>query len=160
MAAGKSTIGRLLSERLELPFVDSDTEIERAFGMIVAEIFRTSGEAEFREAEKGIIAGLLDGNPKVIAVGGGAFVDARTRETLVESTRTVWLDPGFDLILSRVAQSATRPLASACSDQELRQLWQERRACYAQAQLRIDGFEDDPRRTVDKIIGILGAEQA
>jgi len=158
MAAGKSAIGRLLAERMDLPFVDSDTEIERAFGMSVAEIFRTRGEAEFREAEMRIIAGLLDGNPKVIALGGGAFADAGTRETLVESTRTIWLDPGFDQILSRITRSATRPLASARSDQELRQLWQERRACYAHAQFRIDSFDDDPRRTVNEIIGILGAE--
>ena len=94
MAVGKSTIGRLLADRLEVPFADTDAEIERAFGMTVADIFRARGEAEFRDAERRVISGLLAGRPMILAAGGGAFVGrgdprdaARIRRRLCGWTR-------------------------------------------------------------------------
>ena len=155
MATGKSTVGRLLAERLELPFVDSDAEIERAFGMSVAEIFRTSGEAAFREAENCVIARLLEGEGKVVAVGGGAFVDPETRDMLNRSARTIWLDPDFDLIADRLARSTSRPLASSRSPDDLRRLWEQRRPCYAEAHIRITPSDGDPRDSVEEIVRLL-----
>ena len=152
MAAGKSRIGRLLAERLNVPFVDTDAEIEQAQGMAVAEIFRVRGEAEFRDAERRLISELMADGPQVIAVGGGAFVDAATRQTLNRSARTIWLDPSFELIAERVARSTSRPLASSRSQAELRQLWQERRRCYAEAHIRIEPFDGDPGLVVEEIV--------
>ena len=156
MGSGKSRIGQLLAKRLELPFADSDAEIAKAFGMPIAEIFKTRGEAEFRAAERRTISGLLGAGPRVIAIGGGAFVDPETRSVLLQSARTVWLDPPFEVISARVSRSAHRPLAVARSRDELHQLWEERRPTYASAHFRIETGEDDPERAVDRIVALLG----
>lgn len=158
MAVGKSTIGRLLADRLEVPFADTDAEIERAFGMTVADIFRARGEAEFRNAERRVISALLAGRPMILAAGGGAFVDSETREMLLESATTVWLDTPIELILSRIGRSNDRPLAAGRSEEQLRRLWEERRPCYAQAQVRVEAA-DDTRRALNQIVAALGRAQ-
>lgn len=155
MAAGKSRIGRALAARLGRPFVDSDAEIEAASGMTVAEIFAAKGEAEFRRAEREAIARLLKGGAKVIAVGGGAFVDPENRASLNEASRTIWLDPPFEVLLSRLARSKTRPLATGRGEGELRARWEERRASYAEAELRIATADEDPQRAVEAILAAL-----
>ena len=155
MAAGKSKIGRRLADQLGMPFVDSDRQIEAASGMQVVQIFATKGEAEFRRAERAAIARLLEGEAKVIAVGGGAFVDPENRATLKEGSRTVWLDPPFEVLLSRLARSTTRPLATGRSEGELRALWEKRRVSYAEADVRIATSDEDPQRYVDEIIAQL-----
>jgi shikimate kinase len=156
MAAGKSKIGRRLADQLGLPFVDTDREIEAASGMQVAEIFAGEGEAEFRRAEREAIARLLEGKAKVIAVGGGAFVDPENRARLKEASRTVWLDPPFEVLLSRLARSNARPLATGRSEVELRALWEARRTSYAEADVRIATSDENPQRYVDEIIAQLG----
>lgn len=156
MAAGKSKIGRLLAERLGLPFIDVDKEIEAASGKSVAEIFSEDGEAEFRRAERAMISRVIERGAAVIAAGGGAFVDHDTREALNASTRTVWLDPPFDLILARLDRSNSRPLASGKSEEELRALWTERRPCYAEAHVRIETSDEDPASAVEQILAALG----
>jgi shikimate kinase len=152
MAAGKSRIGRLLAQRLRLPFVDTDHAIEESYRLSVADIFRERGEAEFRDAERALITRLVHEDPKVIALGGGAFVDPRTRDVLNTGAWTIWLDPPFEVILPRLRRSTARPLASSKSEGELRGLWTERRPYYAQAQLRIETSDIDPARIVDQII--------
>src|SRR5260370_27670071 len=82
MGAGKSSIGRRLAARLGIPFVDADTEIESAAGMSISEIFEKHGEPYFRSGEARVIARLLDGEPSVLATGGGAVMDPRTRELI------------------------------------------------------------------------------
>lgn len=157
MGAGKSRIGRLLAERLNLPFADSDSEIAREAGMSIADIFREHGEAAFRSAERRVIAALLANGRQVIAVGGGAFVDPDARRLIKESATTIWLDPAFDLIAERVSRSAERPLAAARSRDELQHLWEQRRPSYAEAHFRIETSDDDPERAVDRIIARLAA---
>ncbi|MBV9526804.1 shikimate kinase [Sphingomonas sp.] len=156
MGAGKSKIGRLLADRLELPFVDIDQAIETARGMSVAAIFAAQGEAGFRAAERQAIADLLDGEPSVIALGGGAFVDPDSRARLNARSITVWLDPPFEILLSRLARSTARPLAAGRSESELRALWQDRRTSYAEAQVRIVTSDGDPQGFVDEIVARLG----
>jgi shikimate kinase len=155
MAAGKSKIGRRLADQLGMPFVDTDLEIEAVRGMPVAEIFAREGEAEFRRAECEILVRLLGGEAKVIAIGGGAFVDPENRARLKEASRTVWLDPPFEVLLSRLARSNARPLATGRSEGELRTLWEKRRSSYAQADLHIATSDEDPQRYVDEIIAQL-----
>ena len=159
MGVGKSRIGRLLVRRLRLPFVDTDTSIEQAYGLSIADIFRRFGEAEFREAERMLIARLAGEEPKVIALGGGAFVDTTNRDTLNRAALTVWLDAPLQLILTRLKRSTTRPLASNRSDKELRALCRDRRQFYAEAQLRIKTHDSSPSRIVDQIIGELARVQ-
>jgi shikimate kinase len=155
MAAGKSTIGRLLAERLGLAFVDTDDEIEAALSKTVAQIFSEDGEAQFRLAERVTIARLLENGLQVLALGGGAFVDPFTRERLNARARTVWLDPPFEVISARLARSGERPLAATKSDDELQSLWQQRCPSYAEAHIRIDAFDHDPAAIVDEIIAEL-----
>jgi shikimate kinase len=156
MAAGKSKIGRMLAEQLGVRFVDTDRAIEAAKGMAVADIFARQGEGAFREAERQVVAKLAHGEPKVIALGGGAFVDPENRDRLNATTLTVWLDPPFDLLLSRLARSNARPLAAGRSASELRALWEERRSSYGEAHMRIATTDDDPRRFVEEIVARLG----
>ena len=109
MGAGKSTVGRRLAKRLGLPFVDSDAEIEDAAGASPAEVFERYGEKDFRDGERRLVARLVDGSVGVIATGGGAFVDPRTRELLNAKAITVWLDAPMSVRrqLRRCAAMAT-----------------------------------------------------
>lgn len=138
MGAGKSTVGKRLAARLGLPFVDTDAEIESAAGLTAAEIFELYGEADFRDGERRVVARLMDGECKVIATGGGAFVDPRTRALLNEQAITVWLDAPIDVLVGRTSKRDTRPLLRKGDPRTiLRRLADERRAAYEQAQIRI-----------------------
>lgn len=157
MAAGKSKIGRSLAEKLGLEFVDADRLIEADHGCSIAEIFRQHGEKRFREAEKSHILRLASEQARVIAVGGGAFVSEAIRETLIASTITIWLDTPFELVLQRLANSTTRPLASNRSEDELRALFDERRLAYRLAHIRVDTSDADIDRIVGRIVTALPA---
>src|SRR4030081_2552222 len=106
MGAGKSTIGRRLSARLRLPFLDADTEIEAAAGMSIPDIFETHGEPDFRDGEARVIARLLDGGPAVIATGGGAFMREETRHRIAAQAVSIWLKADAETILKRVRRRA------------------------------------------------------
>src|SRR4030088_2974308 len=107
---GKSTIGRRLSARLRLPFLDADTEIETAAGMSIPDIFETHGEPHFRDGEARVIARLLDGGPVVLATGGGAFMRDETRGRIGSKAVSIWLKADADIIMRRVKRRADRPL--------------------------------------------------
>jgi shikimate kinase len=110
MGVGKSTVGRRLAVRLGVPFVDADVEIEAAAGMTIAEIFERFGEAHFRDGERRVIARLIDGQAKIVATGGGAFMNDNTRALILERATAVWLDADIDVLASRVARRDNRPL--------------------------------------------------
>src|SRR4051794_20411981 len=103
MGVGKSTVGRRLAKRLGLEFVDSDTEIESAAGYSIVEIFERFGEASFRDGERRVIARLVEGTPKVIATGGGAFIDPTTRALILDRCTAIWLDADIELLAERVS---------------------------------------------------------
>src|SRR3569833_3177268 len=96
MGAGKSTIGRRLAHRLGLAFADSDEEIEKAAGRSISEIFDQFGEKEFRDGERRVIARLVEGPPKVLATGGGAFMNESTRALILANGVAVWLDADIE----------------------------------------------------------------
>src|SRR5574338_1129259 len=110
MGVGKSTVGRRLARRLGLPFVDSDAEIEDAAGLSAAEVYERYGESDFRDGERRLVARLIEGDAGVIATGGGAYVDPRTRELLNSRAITVWLDAPIDILAERTSRRNTRPL--------------------------------------------------
>jgi shikimate kinase len=110
MGAGKSTIGRRLAARLQLPFTDADVEIETAHRMPIPEIFQKYGEPYFRDGEARVIARLLDGGPGVLATGGGSFMREETRRRISEKAVSIWLKADTEIIMKRVRRRTDRPL--------------------------------------------------
>ncbi|MBB3066347.1 shikimate kinase [Limibacillus halophilus] len=149
MGAGKSCIGRKLAQKLGLPFVDADNEIEKAAGCSIADIFETRGEEEFREGERRVIARLLDGPPIVLATGGGAFMDPHTREKVKECGISIWLRADLDLLVRRTAKRNHRPLLNKGNPRQiLRNLIQKRYPTYNEAEIVVDSQNGPPEETV------------
>jgi shikimate kinase len=156
MGAGKSTIGRRLAKRLGLPFVDSDTEIEEASGASAAELFERYGEHDFRDGERRLVARLIDGTVRVIATGGGAFVDPRTRSLLNDRAITVWLDAPVNVLAERTGRRDTRPLLRRGNRAEtLAKLSEEREPLYAEAQIHIRSGTGVHGEVVEAIVAAL-----
>src|SRR5215475_15933975 len=156
MGAGKSSIGRRLAQRLEIPFVDADSEIEIAAGMSIEDIFATRGEPEFRAGEARVIARLLEGGTQVIATGGGAFMNADTRAAIKAKGVSVWLKAEYDVLLRRLKRRSDRPLLNTEDPGEtLKRLMAERYPIYAEADLTIVSREVAHDRIVDEIISAL-----
>ncbi|MGD0436001.1 MAG: shikimate kinase [Bryobacteraceae bacterium] len=154
MAAGKSTIGRLLAHEMGWSFADLDEDIEAAVGVSIAEIFDQRGEEEFRriehEALRRRVRSIEQGRPTVVALGGGSFAEERNRAILVESGVTIWLDCPFPLICDRLEGSSHRPLAR--DRDRSRQLYEDRLPYYSQAEYRIEIDSNDPAEIVTAIL--------
>jgi shikimate kinase len=138
MGAGKSSVGRRLAGRLGLPFVDADNEIEQAANATISEIFQTHGEAYFRDGERRVIQRLLDGAPKVLATGGGAFINPETRAAIRAGAVSIWLQADRDLILQRVKRRSNRPLLKTADPEAVvDRLLAERNPVYAEADINV-----------------------
>jgi shikimate kinase len=158
MGVGKTSIGRRLAQRLELPFVDADTEIEAAAGTSIEEIFERHGEAAFRDGERRVMARLLDAPPRVLATGGGAFMDTATRALLRNHTVTVWLRADLEVMLARVSRRNNRPLLKTGDPRAvLERLIAERYPVYAEADLTVDSIDGPPDATVERVIAALAS---
>src|SRR5205085_9551330 len=156
MGVGKSTVGRRLAKRLGLPFVDSDSEIEEAVGLPWGEVFERYGEEDYRDGERRLVARLIDGQVRVIATGGGVFVEPRTRKLLNESAITVWLDAPVNVLAERTARRDTRPLLKNGDPKEtLERLAQIERQAYAEAHIHVKSGGGAHRDVVDSIIAAL-----
>jgi len=159
MGVGKSTVGRRLAARLRLPFADADAEIERAAGLSVSEIFERFGEPYFRDGERRVIARLLDGAPKVIATGGGAFVQEETRALILRDAVSVWLDAPPEVLAERVGRRDTRPLLRGRDPRAvLEELSAARAPFYAMADLRVSSRRAPHDATVNAILEALGQQ--
>jgi len=157
MGVGKSTVGRRLAARLDLPFVDSDSAIEDAAGGVsAAEVFERYGEDDFRDGERRLVARLVDGELRVIATGGGAFVDAETRALLKLRAITVWLDAPVAVLAERTGRRNTRPLLRHGDRGDvLARLDAERRPKYAEADIHVHSGKGAHGEVVDAIIAAL-----
>jgi shikimate kinase len=156
MGAGKSSIGRRLAARLAVPFVDADAEIEKAANMTIAEIFSTRGEPYFRAGEARVIARLLDSGPQVLATGGGAFMNADTRNVIRVKGISIWLRATFDVLSRRIKRRSDRPLLKTADPGEtLRRLIDERYPVYAEADLTVESRDVPHDTIVEEIIAGL-----
>ena len=156
MGAGKSTVGRRLAKRLGLSFVDSDAEIEDASGYPAAEMFERYGERDFRDGERRLVARLIEGDIRVIATGGGAYMDPTTRKLLNERAITVWLDAPIEILAERTSRRDTRAqLRNGDPKSVLEKLAQERRHSYEEAHIHIKSGDGAHRDVVEAIIQAL-----
>jgi len=157
MGAGKSSVGRILAAKLGLPFVDSDDEVEKAAGCSVEDIFEIYGEPAFRDVEERVINRLLKGAPKIMASGGGAFMNPRTRSRIAKAATSVWLRADLSVLERRTRRRAAgRPLLKdANPSAKLKQLIKERYPVYEQADIIIESIEETPEKTADRIIEAL-----
>lgn len=165
MGSGKTTVGKRLAARLNWPFVDADAEIEAAAQMPISEIFARFGEAHFRDGERRVIARLMEtrdgpapkgGGARVIATGGGAFVDPETRALILTEATAIWLDASIDVLAARVSKRNTRPLLIGKDPKAvLAELMAKREPCYRQAPIHIVSANGPHEDTVTAILDAL-----
>ena len=156
MGVGKTTIGRLLAERLERPFHDTDACVEAAAGRSVEDFFRNHEEGEFRRLEAAAVADLVVKGPVVIALGGGALMDDTSRRTLTERSVLVHLHVPWTQLRERVpALIATRPLLRDRTPADIRRLYLLRLATYASAAIRITIRRGTPAQAAEQVLAAL-----
>lgn len=156
MGAGKTTIGRRVAARLDLPFADVDVEIEKAAAQTIPEIFAEHGEAYFRDGERRVISRLLGDGPQVLATGGGAFMNAETRAAIARSAVSVWIAADPDVLWARVRTKATRPLLQTADPEgTLRRLVAERYPVYAAADLTVNSRDVTKDVMAEEILAAL-----
>ena len=154
MGSGKSSIGYLVSKKLNLEFIDVDNEIENKMGMKVFDIFIKKGEIFFRNLEKKITLKILKTNNRVISLGGGAFINDEIRKEILSNHLSFWLNWDPDILIKRIKDSKKRPLAFNSSDQEIRNLIKKRFIIYSKAKFKINCNNLTKNEIVKKIIKI------
>jgi shikimate kinase len=154
MASGKTTVGRALADHIGWPFADMDAEIEAREGRAIAQIFQERGEAGFREIENQVlrkhVRDIETGQPCVLALGGGAFVQPSNRELLQNNGVTVWLDCPLPVIERRLNGDTSRPLASQANG--LGRLYADRRPLYSYADYRVEVDTEDVSILIHRIL--------
>lgn len=161
MGAGKSVIGRMVSQMLSIPFTDSDHEIERVSRMEVTELFSAYGEPEFRALEARVIKRLLKSGPRVVSTGGGAFMNEATRNLIGTFGISVWLKADLDVLWARVCKRDSRPLLKTANPQEtLAGLLDVRYPVYGTAAITIHSRDVAKDVIAGEVITALAAHQA
>ena len=156
MGAGKTRVGRRLAERLGLSFLDTDLEIEADTGKTIAELFAHIGEPAFREGERRMLTRLMGKTNAIIATGGGAFMDPRTRAAIHENALSVWLRADLDTLVARTSRSNKRPLLQGVDKAaKLAELMAQRYPVYAEADLTVDSLHGPVEQTVEAVLTAL-----
>jgi shikimate kinase len=157
MGAGKSAVGRRVASRLGIPFIDADTEIEKAAGCTISEIFVREGEDGFRAGERRVVSRLLDTEPiHVLATGGGAFIEPGTRALIKEKAISLWLRADLDVLFERVSRRSHRPLLKTADPKgTLAALMEQRYPVYAEAELVVDSGEGPIGAMVERVMAAM-----
>lgn len=157
MGSGKTAVGRLVAQRIGVPFADTDTAVEVSERMSIASLFEEKGETYFRDCETRLLEGLLSGPSRAISLGGGGFMQERNRKIIRERARSVWLKADADLLWSRVGHKTGRPLLRTENPYEtLVALLAERTPTYETSDIRVlaeEGLSKDDM--ADKVVAEL-----
>ena len=158
MGAGKSTIGKRLAQFLGVSFVDADAEIETAARMTIPELFDRYGEAEFRGLERRVIRRVLRTGPKVLATGGGAFMNEQTRKAISRAGVSVWLKAELDVLMERVGRKSNRPLLQTADPRATMQaLMDTRYPVYGLAQITVMSRDEKKDVMAGEVVDALAA---
>lgn len=158
IGSGKTSVGKRLAKKLNLPFVDGDQEIEKAAGLSVIDVFKYFGNEEYRAGEERIMKRLLSGSPCVLASGGGAFIAEQTRKIAKEKAITIWLKADIDVLYNRTAGRKRRPFLQ-CSHSKIRSKLQsyidEESPYYSQADIVVETRDEAVENTVNRVLQSL-----
>ena len=154
MGSGKSSIGKILSKKLEFEFIDTDNKIEEIEKKTISEIFKINGEKYFRNIEETISLKLLKLNNKVIALGGGGYINSNIRKYIIKKCISVWLDWKNETLINRIKNNKKRPLATKLSSMELQNLISKRSIIYNLSDYKIKCDKLDKKEIVEKIINL------
>jgi len=153
MGVGKSTIGRIIAKRLKVKFIDVDKIIERNEKKSIKRIFEDNGEEYFRKLEKKITFKILEKKKKVIALGGGAFMNNEIRERILNSCKSVWLKVDLDRLIKRYKKNNRRPLLNKKKlDTSVKKIYRSRKKIYSLANFKINCDNMNKTQIVEKIL--------
>ena len=138
MGSGKSSIGNLVSKKLELPFVDIDNLIVESSGMSISQIFKKKGEVYFRNLEEKITLKYLKKIKNVVSLGGGGFINTKIREEILANHFSFWLNWDESILIKRIKDSKKRPLASKSTEQKIKAIINKRKKIYSKANFKIN----------------------
>lgn len=156
MGAGKSSVGRIVASQLGIPFIDTDSEIERVSRMTIPELFATYGEQEFRALEARVIKRVLRGGPRVVSTGGGAFINDRSRKFIKKGGLSLWLKADLDVLWERVNKRDTRPLLRTENPRKtLEDLMNARYPIYAEADLTVISRDVRKEKMANEILAVV-----
>lgn len=158
IGSGKTSVGKRLAKKLNLPFVDGDQEIERAAGLSVIDVFKCFGQEEYRAGEERIMKRLLSGSPCVLASGGGAFVAEQTRSIAKEKALTIWLKADLEVLYNRTTGRKRRPFLQ-CGDSKIKSKLQsyidEEYPYYSEADIIVETKNEAVENTVTRVLNAI-----
>tara|TARA_B100000989_G_C19392170_1_gene406211 strand:+ start:56 stop:574 length:519 start_codon:yes stop_codon:yes gene_type:complete len=159
MGSGKSTIGKIIANRLKFDFIDLDNEIEKREKILITKIFELKGEKYFREVEEDVALSKLEQNSKIISLGGGSFLNEKIRKLVLKNHISFWLNWDKDTLIERIIKSGKRPLVKNLSKKDLTKMIIERSRIYAEANFKIDCKKLSKNEIVRNIINIYEIKQ-
>jgi len=162
MGSGKTSVGKRLAKKLNLPFIDGDQEIEKAAGLSLIDVLKCFGEKEYRAGEARVMKRLLQGEPCVLASGGGSFVAEQTRKLAKEHAITIWLKADIDILYNRTAGRKHRPFLEGAEDHlknKLESYIKEEYPYYSEADIIVETKEEQVDNTVNRVIAALKSHQ-
>ena len=157
MGAGKSSIGSIVSKKLDIDFIDIDKEIENKLGMKISKIFENKGEKYFREIEENFTLKILKRSNIVISIGGGAFLNNKIKKEILDNHISFWLNWDIKTLINRIKDSQKRPVAFDASKNQLTHLIKKRSIVYSKAMYKIDCENLTKNEVVKKILKIYEA---
>ena len=157
MGSGKSSIGSIISKKLNIDFIDIDEEIEKNLGMTISKIFEIKGERYFRKIEETITLKILKKSKMVISLGGGAFLNNKIKKEILDNHISFWLDWDIKSLINRIKDSKKRPVAFNATTSELANLIKKRSIVYSKALYKIDFESLSKNEVVNNILKIYEA---